>query len=257
MMIEPLLDIKDLHASVQGKEILRGVSLTIYPGQIHALMGPNGAGKSTLSKVLAGHPSYEVTSGTVTFLGQDMLSLPPEERARRGLFLSFQQPVELPGVPMTSFLKASFNAVRKARGLPTISEKEFLAILEEKSELLHFRTENVQRHVNAGFSGGEMKKNEMVQMALLDPVVAILDETDSGLDIDSLRVVGNGILSLMTNEKGLLLITHYRRLLDVIQPTVVHVMAEGKIMMSGGPELALKLESDGYDWIVKGQVHGA
>ena len=255
-MTEPLLNISDLNASVQGKEILRGVNLTIFQGQVHAIMGPNGAGKSTLSKVLAGHPSYEVTGGTVTFLGQDLLALPPEGRARKGVFLSFQQPVELPGVPMTSFLRASLNAVRKARGQPSVSEKEFFALLEEKSELLHFRTEFSKRHVNAGFSGGEMKRNEIFQMALLDPVLAILDETDSGLDIDAMRIVGNGVNALMTKDKGLLLITHYQRLLDVIQPTVVHVMVEGKIVKTDGPELALKLESEGYDWIIKGQTHG-
>jgi Fe-S cluster assembly ATP-binding protein len=256
MMTEPLLNISDLHASVQGKEILHGVSLSIYPGQIHAIMGPNGAGKSTLSKVLAGHPAFEVTGGTVTFLGQDLLVLSPEERARKGVFLSFQHPVELPGVSMTSFLRASVNAVRKARGMTPVSEKEFHKLLEEKSELLQFRTEYVRRDVNAGFSGGEMKKNEILQMALLDPKLAILDETDSGLDIDAMRIVGAGVNTLMTKDKGLLLITHYQRLLNVIQPTVVHVMMGGKIVMTGGPELAHKLESEGYDWIVKENARG-
>ena len=249
----PLLKICDLHASVQGKEILHGVDLTLFPGQIHAIMGPNGAGKSTLSKVLAGHPSYEVTGGTVTFLGQDLLALPPEERARRGLFLSFQQPVELPGVSMASFLRSSLNAVRKARSLPPLSGKDFQTLLEEKTKLLQCTITG--RDVNAGFSGGEMKRSEILQMALLDPSLAILDETDSGLDIDAMRIVGAGINTLMAKDKGLLLITHYKRLLSVIQPTVVHVMAEGKIVMTGGPELALKLESEGYDWITKERPH--
>ena len=255
-MTEPLLHISDLHASVQGKEILRGVSLSIHPGQIHAIMGPNGAGKSTLSKVLAGHPAFEVTGGTVTFLGQDLLALSPEERARKGVFLSFQNPIELPGVSMTSFLKAAVNAVRKARGMTPVSEREFRALLEEKSELLQFRTEYVRRDVNTGFSGGEMKKNEILQMALLDPTLAILDETDSGLDIDAMRIVGAGVNTLMTKDKGLLLITHYQRLLNVIQPTVIHVMMGGKIVLTGGPELAYRLESEGYDWIAKENVRG-
>ena len=254
MMTKPLLEINDLHASVQGKEILHGVNLTIYPGQIHAIMGPNGAGKSTLSKVLAGHPSYELT-GSVLFLGQDLLSLPPEGRARKGLFLSFQQPVELPGVPTTSFLRAALNAIRKAKNEEPISERDFLTLLEEKSKALQFGTEYSRRDLNAGFSGGEMKRNEILQMALLDPILAILDETDSGLDIDAMRVVGAGINALMTPEKGLLLVTHYQRLLNVVQPTVVHVMLGGKIVRTGGPELALRVETEGYDWI-KDLTHG-
>ena len=254
-MTQPLLQINDLHASVQGKEILHGVNLTIYPGQVHAIMGPNGAGKSTLSMVLAGHPSYEVT-GSIAFLGQDLLSLSPEGRARKGVFLSFQQPVELPGVPMASFLRSALNAVRKAKGEPPVSEKEFLALLEEKSTILRFGTEHARRDVNAGFSGGEMKRNEILQMALLDPILAVLDETDSGLDIDAMRVVGDGINALMTPEKGLLLVTHYQRLLNVVRPTVVHVMVGGTIVMTGGPELAMRVEAEGYDWITKELPHG-
>ena len=255
-MTEPLLNICDLHVSVQGKEILHGVSLSIFPGQIHAIMGPNGAGKSTLSKVLAGHPAYEVTSGSVTLEGQNLLSMSPEERARRGLFLSFQQPIELPGVSMHAFLRAAVNATRKARGQDSLSEGEFQRLVEEKSELLHFRTELVRRDVNSGFSGGEMKRNEILQMALLDPKVAILDETDSGLDIDAMKVVGAGVNAFMSPQKSLLLITHYQRLFDVIQPSVVHVMVGGTIVQTGTKELAHKIESEGYDWVTCAKERG-
>lgn len=246
-MTDPLLAIHDLHASVHGHEILHGISLTIQPGEIHALMGPNGAGKSTLSKVLAGHPSFTVTKGTVTFGGENLLALAPEERARRGLFLSFQHPVELPGVSMHTFLRSACNAVRKARGQPILSESEFLAVLDKTSKLLNFRTDLVVRDVNTGFSGGEMKRNEILQMALLNPTLSILDETDSGLDVDAMKTVANGVNTLMTPEKGLLLITHYQRLLSLIEPSVIHVMVRGRIVATGGREMADQLEREGFD----------
>jgi Fe-S cluster assembly ATP-binding protein len=251
-MTVPLLSIQDLHAQAHEKEILHGVCLTIFPGQIHAIMGPNGAGKSTLSKVLAGHPSYTVTRGQALLNGCSLLGLAPEERARQGLFLSFQNPIEVSGVSNVKFLRAAVNAMRKARGQEMVSEEAFLKLLNEKMELLGCRADFATRDVNAGFSGGEKKRNEILQMAVLDPIVGILDETDSGLDIDAMKVVAGGVNSIMTPEKGLLLITHYERLLNFIQPTVVHVMMEGRIVASGGMELAQRLEAEGYDCIQQG-----
>ncbi|NGX43259.1 MAG: putative ATP-dependent transporter SufC [Chlamydiae bacterium] len=249
-----LLEIKDLCASVKGTPLLKGVHLKVREGEIHAIMGPNGAGKSTLAKVLAGHPSYEVTSGEVLFKGQNLLELAPEERAHAGLFMSFQYPIEIPGVSNQQFLLTALNSIRKARNEKEISPEEFETYLEEKMASVEIPPEWKRRNVNEGFSGGEKKRNEILQMAVLNPLLAILDETDSGLDIDALKVVGRGINRLMNDKMGLLLITHYQRLLDTIKPHVVHVMLDGKIVQSGGPELALKLESKGYDWI-KSSVH--
>lgn len=252
-MTMPLLTIRDLHAKVHEEEILRGVSLTIFPGEIHAIMGPNGAGKSTLSKVLAGHPSYEVIGGEALLNGHSLLGLAPEERARQGLFLSFQNPVEVSGVSNVKFLRAAVNAMRRARELGVLNEDSFQALLNEKMELLGCRADFATRDVNAGFSGGEKKRNEILQMTVLDPLMAILDETDSGLDIDAMKVVAGGVNAIMTTEKGLLLITHYQRLLNFIKPTVVHVMMEGRIVATGGSELAHKLEAEGYDWLQHGE----
>lgn len=251
-MMQPLLIIRDLHAQAEGVEILHGVSLTILPGQIHAIMGPNGAGKSTLANVLAGHPSYTVTSGDVLFNGQSLLAMPPEERCRQGLFVSYQHPVEVPGVSNGAFLRAIGTAVRRARGQEVLNDKAFQALLAEKMELVGCKADFLARDVNTGFSGGEKKRNEILQMALLDPVMAILDETDSGLDIDAMKIVAHGVNTLMADDRGLLLITHYQRLLNFIVPTVVHVMMEGRIITTGGRELALRLETDGYDWLQRG-----
>ena len=244
-----MLIIKNLHVSVDGIVILKGIDLTIEAGQIHAIMGPNGAGKSTLAKVLAGDPAYEVISGEVLYRGQNILEMDPEERAHLGLFVSFQYPVEIPGISNLHFLHAAYNAQRKAKEESIISETEFRKILEEKLELLEMKPEFADRNLNEGFSGGEKKRNEILQMAVLDPVMAILDETDSGLDIDALRVVACGVKRIFNPDKGLLLITHYQRLLDYIRPEFVHVMMDGQIVKSGGPELAQELEEKGYDWI--------
>ncbi len=245
-----MLDIRNLHVSIDGAPILKGVNLHIKAGEIHAIMGANGAGKSTLAKVLGGHPSYEVTSGEIFFKGENILDLEPDERSNLGLFMSFQYPVEIPGVSNFQFLHAAYNAQRTARKEEILDEKAFRALLEEKVELLDMKTEMISRSVNEGFSGGEKKRNEILQMAVLNPDMAILDETDSGLDIDAMRIVSKGVNSLFHEQRGLVLITHYQRLLDYIQPHFVHVMLDGKIVQSGGPELALELEEKGYDWLI-------
>ncbi len=243
-----MLKIENLHAEVDGKQILNGLSLEVGAGEVHAIMGPNGAGKSTLAYVLGGRPGYEITQGTVEFLGQDMLELEPHERAAAGLFLGFQYPVEIPGVSNVQFLREALNAQRKARGEEPFSGGEFLKVAKEKAGLLKLDMEMLKRPVNVGFSGGEKKRAEMVQMGILDPRLAVLDETDSGLDIDALRVVGEGINTIMrAPDKAVLLITHYQRLLDVVQPDFVHVLAKGRIVKSGGPELAHQLEEEGYE----------
>lgn len=242
-----MLKIENLHATVADKPILKGLSLAINAGEIHAIMGPNGAGKSTLSYVLGGRPGYEITEGSVNFDGQDLLDMDPHERAAAGLFLGFQYPVEIPGVSNVQFLRESLNAQRKARGEEPLSGGDFLKLAREKAGLLKMDMDMLKRPVNVGFSGGEKKRNEMVQMGILDPRLAILDETDSGLDIDALRIVGDGINAIMRRpDKAVLLITHYQRLLDYVQPDFVHVLAAGRIVKSGGPELALELEREGY-----------
>ena len=250
-MTQPLLDIKNLHASVAGNEILRGVDLTIGPGEVHAVMGPNGSGKSTLAHVLAGRPGYTVTKGTVLYKGRDLLAMAPEERAREGVFLAFQYPVEIPGVSNVYFLKAAVNAVRKHRGLPEYDAMEFLSLVKQKAKLVQIDEDLVKRPVNEGFSGGEKKRNEIFQMAMLDPSLAILDETDSGLDIDALRIVAGGVNQLRSPERSMLVVTHYQRLLNYIVPDFLHVLVEGRIALSGGKELALELEEKGYGWLEK------
>ncbi len=243
-----MLQIEDLHATIAGKAILKGLSLAVNAGEIHAIMGPNGAGKSTLGYVLGGRPGYEVTGGSVTFDGQDLLALEPHERAAAGLFLGFQYPVEIPGVSNVQFLREALNAQRKARGEEPLSGGEFLKLAREKAALLRMDMDMLKRPVNVGFSGGEKKRAEMVQMGILDPRFAVLDETDSGLDIDALRIVGEGINAIMRHPgKGVLLITHYQRLLDYVKPDFVHVLAGGRIVRTGGPELALELEERGYE----------
>ena len=246
-----MLEIKDLHASIGGKEILKGVSLTIADGEVHALMGQNGAGKSTLSNVLVGHPAYEVTSGTVTFNGKDLLAMKPEERAHEGIFLSFQTPVEIPGVSMVNFMRTAVNERRKHQHLPALSAGEFLKLMREKRSIVELDSKLANRSVNEGFSGGEKKRNEIFQMAMLEPKLSILDETDSGLDIDALRVVAEGVNKLKTPQTSCIVITHYQRLLDYIKPDIVHVLYKGRIVKTAGPELALELEERGYDWIKK------
>lgn len=241
-----LIEIKNLHATVDGKAILKGVDLTIKAGEVHAIMGPNGAGKSTLSYVLAGREGYEVTEGSVTFDGQDLLSMEIEERAASGLFLAFQYPVEIPGVSNTTFLKEALNAVRKTRGETPLDAMQFLKLIRAKAKDLSMNDDMIKRAVNVGFSGGEKKRNEALQMAVLQPKLAILDETDSGLDIDALKIVAEGVNKLRGPERGMLVITHYQRLLDYIVPDVVHVLAHGRIVKSGGKELALELEAKGY-----------
>ena len=243
-----MLKIDDLHATVGGTPILSGLSLAVGAGEIHAIMGPNGAGKSTLAYVLGGRPGYEVTGGSVTFAGQDLLALEPHERAAAGLFLGFQYPVEIPGVSNVQFLREALNAQRKARGEEPLSGGDFLRLAREKAALLKLDMDMLKRAVNVGFSGGEKKRAEMVQMGILDPRFAVLDETDSGLDIDALRIVGEGINAIMRKpDKGVLLITHYQRLLDYVRPDFVHVLSKGRIVKSGGPELAHELESEGYE----------
>lgn len=244
-----MLKIENLHASIGDKEILKGINLTVGKGEVHAIMGPNGSGKSTLSSVLVGHPTYEVTEGSVTFEGEDILELEPEERAHRGLFLSFQYPVEIPGVSMVNFMRAALNERRKAAGLDPLPAAEFLKLMKQKRELVELDNKLASRSVNEGFSGGEKKRNEIFQMAMLEPKLAILDETDSGLDIDALRIVAKGVNELRSPESSTIVITHYQRLLDYIRPDFVHVLYKGRIVRSGGPELALELEERGYDWI--------
>jgi len=245
-----MLKIKDLHVSVEGKEILNGLSLEIKAGEIHAIMGPNGSGKSTLASVLAGRDVYEVTAGEITFEGKNLLDMKPDQRSHEGIFLAFQYPVEIPGVSIINFLKAAVTEHRKYKGLPPIAPAEFLKTIKEKKELVQLNSELSNRAVNEGFSGGEKKKNEVFQMAVLDPKLAILDETDSGLDIDALRIVANGVNALHTDKNSALVITHYQRLLDYIVPDVVHVLYKGKIVKTGGKELALELEEKGYQWII-------
>lgn len=244
-----MLKIENLHASIGDKEILKGINLTVGKGEVHAIMGPNGSGKSTLSSVLVGHPTYEVTEGSLTFEGEDILELEPEERAHRGLFLSFQYPVEIPGVSMVNFMRAALNERRKAAGLDPLPAAEFLKLMKQKRELVELDNKLASRSVNEGFSGGEKKRNEIFQMAMLEPKLAILDETDSGLDIDALRIVAKGVNELRSPENSTIVITHYQRLLDYIRPDFVHVLYKGRIVRSGGPELALELEERGYDWI--------
>ena len=245
-----MLEIKNLHVAVAGTEIIKGFTLKIGKGEIHAIMGPNGTGKSTLAKVIAGHPSYDVTEGEILFHGENILDLDVEERARLGIFMSFQYPVEVPGVTNEHFLRTACNAMRRAQGKGELSGKAFVELLDATMEHMEIRPEFKERNVNEGFSGGEKKRNEILQMAILDPQVAVLDETDSGLDIDALRIVAQGVNALMTPEKSLLLITHYQRLLDYIKPDFVHVMMEGKIVRSGNAELARELEERGYDWLM-------
>lgn len=244
-----MLKITNLHANIGDKEILRGLNLEVRPGEVHAIMGPNGAGKSTLSSVLVGHPAYEVTDGTIEFEGQDISELEAEERAHLGLFLSFQYPVEIPGVSMVNFMRAALNETRKARGEDPISAADFLKLMKEKRALVELDNKLTSRSVNEGFSGGEKKRNEIFQMAMLEPKLAILDETDSGLDIDALRIVASGVNALRSPERSTIVITHYQRLLDYIKPDFVHVLYNGRIVRSGGAELALELEERGYDWI--------
>jgi len=244
-----MLQIRNLHAAIADKEILKGINLEVKKGEIHAIMGPNGSGKSTLSSVLVGNPNYEVTEGSVLFEGQDLLELEPEERAHLGLFMSFQYPVEIPGVSMVNFMRAALNEKRKAQGLDPIPAAEFLKLMKQKRELVELDNKLASRARNEGFSGGEKKRNEIFQMAMLEPKLAILDETDSGLDIDALRIVAKGVNELRSPENATIVITHYQRLLDYIRPDYVHVLYKGRIVRSGGPELALELEEKGYDWI--------
>lgn len=244
-----MLTIKDLHASVEGKEILKGINLQVNPGEVHAIMGPNGSGKSTLSTVVAGHEDYEVSQGNISFNGEDLAELDAEERAHKGIFLSFQYPVEIPGVTVTNFIKTAINASRKGRGLDDMPANELLKKIREKAALLEIDSKFLSRSLNEGFSGGEKKRNEIFQMAMLEPQLAILDETDSGLDIDALKIVANGVNKLRSQDNAVVVITHYQRLLDYIVPDFVHVLYNGKIVKSGTKELAHELEAKGYDWI--------
>ena len=244
-----MLEIKNLHATIEGKEILKGINLVVRPGEVHAIMGPNGSGKSTRSAVLTGNPAYTVTGGEVTFYGKDLLAMSPEDRSHEGLFLSFQYPVEIPGVSMVNFMRAAINEKRKYFGKEPLSATEFLKLMREKRAIVELDNKLASRSVNEGFSGGEKKRNEIFQMAVLEPKLSILDETDSGLDIDALRIVAGGVNKLKTENNATIVITHYQRLLDYIKPDFVHVLYKGKIVMTGGPELALTLEEKGYDWI--------
>ncbi|MCF8362978.1 MAG: Fe-S cluster assembly ATPase SufC, partial [Prolixibacteraceae bacterium] len=244
-----MLTIKNLHATVDGKEILKGINLEVKPGEIHAIMGPNGSGKSTLANVLAGHENFEVTEGEVTFLNEDLLSQAAEDRARNGIFLSFQYPIEIPGVSMVNFMKTAVNEQRKHRGLEPLKASQFLKLMEEKKKVVEISSQLTNRSVNEGFSGGEKKRNEIFQMAMLEPKLAILDETDSGLDIDALRVVASGVNTLKSPENATILVTHYQRLLEYIVPDYVHVLYNGRIVKSAGKELAYELEEKGYDWL--------
>lgn len=244
-----MLTIKDLHASVEGKEILKGVNLTVRPGEVHAIMGPNGSGKSTLSSVLTGHPAFTVTGGEVEFYGKDLLALSPEDRAHEGLFLSFQYPVEIPGVSMVNFMRAAVNEKRRYHGLEPLSASDFLKLMREKRAVVQLDNKLASRAVNEGFSGGEKKRNEIFQMAMLEPKLSILDETDSGLDVDAMRIVAEGVNKLQTPETSCIVITHYDRLLEMIRPQFVHVLYKGRIVKTGGPELAKEIQEHGYDWI--------
>ena len=244
-----MLEINDLHAGIGDKSILRGITLRVNAGEVHAVMGPNGSGKSTLAQVLAGHPSYEVTAGTVTYQGQNLLEMAAEVRAQNGIFLAFQYPIEIPGVSIAYFLRSAYNEIRKARGMEEVDPLEFLDLVEEKLKLVEMDQALLSRSVNQGFSGGEKKRNEIFQMAVLDPRLAILDETDSGLDIDALRIVAEGVNKLRTRENATIVVTHYQRLLNYIVPDYVHVLSGGRIVKSGGKELALELEEKGYDWL--------
>ena len=244
-----MLEIRDLYASINGKEILKGINLTVNPGEIHALMGQNGAGKSTLSNVLVGNPAYEVTSGTVMFNGKNLLEMSPEDRAHEGLFLSFQHPVEIPGVSMVNFMRAAINAKRKYHQQEPMSAADFLKMMREKRKVVELDSKLANRSVNEGFSGVDKKRNEIYQMAMLEPTLSILDETDSGLDVDALRIVAEGFNKLRTPETSALVITHYQRLLDYLKPDVVHVLMNGRIVKTGGPELAMEIENKGFDWI--------
>jgi Fe-S cluster assembly ATP-binding protein len=249
-----MLDIRDLHATVGDKEILKGITLTVKPGEVHAVMGPNGSGKSTLAQVLAGHPAYEVTGGSVTYDGEDLLEMDAEVRAQKGVFLAFQYPVEIPGVSNAYFLRAAYNEIRKARGEEEIDPMSFADLMDEKMQLVEMEGDMLTRSVNTGFSGGEKKRNEILQMAVLEPRLAILDETDSGLDIDALRIVAHGVNSLRRPDRATIVVTHYQRLLNYIVPDYVHVLANGRIVRSGGKELALELEARGYDWLLEEAV---
>ncbi len=244
-----MLKIENLHASIAGKEILKGINLTVGTGEVHAIMGPNGSGKSTLSNVLVGHPAYTVTEGSVTFRGKDLLAMNPEDRSHEGIFLSFQYPVEIPGVSMVNFMRTAVNEQRNYKGLEPLTANEFLKLMREKRALVGLDSKLATRSVNEGFSGGEKKRNEIYQMAMLEPLLSILDETDSGLDIDALRIVAEGVNKLHTPENSVIVITHYQRLLNYIRPDVVHVLYEGRIVKTAGPELAQELEERGYDWL--------
>ena len=248
-MTQPLLEVRGLRASAGEKEILRGIDLTVQAGEVHAVMGPNGSGKSTLAQVIAGHPAYQVTDGQILYQGQDLLDMEPEERAQAGVFLAFQYPVEIPGVSNAYFLRAAYNEIRKARGLEEVDSMDFLDLLEEKLKVVEWDSDIMSRAVNSGFSGGEKKRNEILQMAVLEPRLAVLDETDSGLDIDALRIVANGVNALRRPENATVLVTHYQRLLNYIVPDRVHVLSSGRIVKSGGKELAFELEERGYEWL--------
>ncbi len=252
-----MIEIKNLHATADGAEILRGIDLEVKAGQVHAIMGPNGSGKSTMAQVLAGHPAYEVTKGTVSFLGQDLLDMEPDERACAGLFLAFQYPVAIRGITNAYFLRSAFNAIRKARGQEELDTLDFLEVLDEKLAVIGWDDSLMNRPVNDGFSGGEKKRNEILQLAVLEPKLAILDETDSGLDIDALRIVADAVNKLRTPENATVVVTHYQRLLDYVKPDFVHVLAGGRIVRSGGKELALELEERGYDWITEATTETA
>ena len=252
-----MLQITDLHAAIDGKPILKGITLTVNAGEVHAVMGPNGSGKSTLAQVLAGHPAYEVTSGSVTYNGVDLLELAPEVRAQNGVFLAFQYPIEIPGVTNAYFLRAAYNAIRKSKGLEEVDPMEFLDVVEEKLKLVDMDVSMMSRSVNVGFSGGEKKRNEILQLLVLEPTYAVLDETDSGLDIDALKVVARGVNAMRGPNFGALVITHYQRILNYIQPDKVHVMMDGRVVATGGPELALELEAKGYEWLKEKVKEGA
>lgn len=249
-----MLEIKNIHASIEGMEILKGLNLSVKPGEVHAIMGPNGAGKSTLASVLAGNENYEVTEGEISLDGKDLLELETEERAKEGVFLAFQYPVEIPGVSNINFLKTAINEIREYRGQEPISAKDFMSMVREKSKIVQLDAKLASRSVNEGFSGGEKKRNEIFQMAMLEPKLAVLDETDSGLDIDALRIVADGVNKLRSKDNAIIVITHYQRLLDYIVPDFVHVLADGKIVKTGPKELALELEEKGYDWINENQT---